>query len=93
MITNNVRLTIDSNKRAEYLSFIDDLVNKSLKDKGNLLYAHYQDINDENQYLILEHWENQAALDAYSKTDHLLNFKNHIGEYVTKKPEIVVFKN
>ncbi|GAA6237630.1 putative quinol monooxygenase [Apilactobacillus micheneri] len=93
MITNNVRLTIDPNKRAEYLSFIDDLVNKSLKDKGNLSYAHYQDVNDENQYLILEHWESQAALDAHSKTDHLINFQNHIGEYVTKKPEILVFKN
>ncbi|MBW1606193.1 putative quinol monooxygenase [Lactobacillus sp. Sy-1] len=89
MIVVNVRITIDPNKRDEYLSFIDDLVTKSLHDKGNLAYGHYQDVNNENQYLILEHWDGQASLDAHLATPHLNNFKDHIGDYVTEKPELL----
>ncbi|TPR40445.1 putative quinol monooxygenase [Apilactobacillus micheneri] len=89
MIVVNVRMTVDPNKRAEYLKFINDLVDKSLKDKGNLAYAHYQDTNNENKYLILEHWDNQEDLDAHLKTKHLVNFQEHIGEFVTEKPELL----
>ncbi|GLB47621.1 hypothetical protein WR164_16000 [Philodulcilactobacillus myokoensis] len=89
MIAVNVRITIDPSKRAAYLKFIDNLVNKSLKDKGNLAYGHYQDVNNENNYLILEHWDNQKDLDAHLKTPHLINFKNHINDYTTKDPELL----
>ncbi|MEJ6400831.1 putative quinol monooxygenase [Nicoliella lavandulae] len=89
MIVVNVRLTVDPNKRTDYLAFIDNLVKNSLNDEGNLAYGHYQDVNNENQYLILEHWKDQAALDAHLKTPHLINFKEHIGEYTTAAPELL----
>ncbi|UQS86107.1 antibiotic biosynthesis monooxygenase (plasmid) [Nicoliella spurrieriana] len=89
MIVVNVRITIDPNKRDEYLKFIGDLVEKSLMDDGNLAYGHYQDVNNENQYLILEHWDSQADLDAHLQTAHLINFKEHIGDYTTQEPELL----
>ncbi|MHA8111350.1 putative quinol monooxygenase [Lactobacillaceae bacterium Melli_B4] len=92
MIVVNVRITIDPKQRDDYLKFIDELVSRSLHDDGNLAYAHYQDVNDEKQYLILEHWADQAALDAHLKTPHLLNFKDHIEDYTVKAPELLMLK-
>ncbi|MGX4644505.1 putative quinol monooxygenase [Holzapfeliella sp. JNUCC 80] len=89
MIIVNVRLTIDPEKRSEYLEFMADLVAKSLKDAGNLAYAHYQDTTNDNQYLILEHWDSQDSLDDHLKTDHLISFKNNIGNFVTEEPELL----
>ncbi|UQS84801.1 antibiotic biosynthesis monooxygenase [Apilactobacillus apisilvae] len=92
MIVVNVRMKINPDKRAEYLGFIKDLVSKSLNDKGNLSYAHYQDTANEDQYLILEHWDSQEDLDAHLQTKHLINFQEHIGDYVTEEPELLFLK-
>ncbi|WP_105956155.1 putative quinol monooxygenase [Apilactobacillus quenuiae] len=60
-----------------------------MKDKENLAYVHYQNTNNENKYLILEHSDNQEDLYARLKTKHLINFQEHIEEFVTEKPELL----
>ena len=85
----NVALTIDTAKRAQYEQFIDALVQGSRAEAGNLDYAHYRRLDSDDQYEIVEHWLDAAAVDFHNETPHFKAFLAHIGDYLVKDPEII----
>lgn len=83
MITINVHLDVISEKKEEYLKFVEDLVITSKNEKGCLLYNHYSNLYEENKFIIVENWENQSALDQHNNTKHLQKFIDEISNYLT----------
>jgi quinol monooxygenase YgiN len=85
----NVALTIDTAKRAEYEQFIDELVQGSRGEAGNRDYAHYRRLGSDDQYEIIEHWADAAAVEFHNGTPHFQKFLAHVGDYLVKDPEII----
>lgn len=84
MIMINVDCQVDPAKKDAFESFVQDLVNKSKQDKGNLFYGYFVDQNDPNHYLIVENWRDQAAVNAHNQTDHLQNFLHTANDYLSQ---------
>lgn len=78
MITINVFLTVKPEKKAEYLAFVKELVAASREDAGCLFYSHFSDLYDENKFVIVENWADQAAIDLHNQTPHLKSFVENI---------------
>lgn len=89
----NVSLTVKPGMQAEYEAFIDKLVQGSLSEAGNLDYGHFKKLGTDNEYEIIEHWKDADAVESHNGTAHFKNFLDHIGDYVTKDPDIIRMDN
>ena len=47
-----------------------ELVEKSQAEAGCLSYELFQDLTDPTQFVFVEKWLNQAAIDAHNESDH-----------------------
>lgn len=85
----NVNLTCQEGKQAEYEAFIARLVNASRAEAGNIVYDHFKKLGSSNEYAIIEHWRDQAAVDFHNQTPHFQEFLAHIGNYLATEPVIL----
>ncbi len=45
------------------------IVNRIREEKGNLRYEYFFSMDDENTVLLIDSWENQAAIDAHHASE------------------------
>ncbi|MBO0472421.1 antibiotic biosynthesis monooxygenase [Enterococcus ureasiticus] len=93
MITINVFLQVKPEKRTDYLAFIVELVNASQQDEGCLFYAHFEKVDQSNQFIIVENWQNSSAVEKHNETPHLKNFMNEASFYLEKEAVIKVSRS
>jgi len=55
---------------------------------GTLAYVLHKNLNDPTEFTYYEVYQDQAALDAHSKTDHMRAFGGKIGALLAGRPEI-----
>ena len=84
MILINVHCKVDPAKRDAFIDFANDLVAKSRQDAGNVFYSYFEDAQTPNDFLIVENWADQAAVDAHNQTAHLQNFLHHANDYLVE---------
>lgn len=90
MIIINVLLDVKVEKRKGFMDFMADMVTKSREEDGCIFYALFEEADHENQFAIVEKWQDQAAVDLHNETPHFKNFVAQINEYLTKDFDIVV---
>lgn len=86
----NVALSCKPEKQAEYEAFIGKLVAASRAESGNLAYSHFKKLNADNEYAIIEHWRDDAAIEAHNQTVHFQQFLKHISDFVSTQPQVIV---
>jgi len=91
MIVLHVSLPIDPARRDEALELIDGLVDQSNREEGAIDYRAAVDIQDENTIRIFEQYEDEAALEAHTNTDHYRAFQEQIPELLAGEPDAVEF--
>ena len=69
------------------------MVQASKKGSGNLYYVLFKNVQEKNDYLIVEHWQDNKALNKHSQTTHFVDFFKVIPSYLTKKYSIIKLKN
>lgn len=85
----NVSLAVKPGLQTNYEAFIDRLVAGSRSEAGNLRYDHFKKCDSQTDYEIIEHWQDQAAVDFHNNTDHFQAFLNGVGEFLTADPVII----
>ncbi len=60
----------------------------SLQEEGCQEYGFWFAFDDENELLVFERWDDQAALDAHFQTPHLAEFAQAIPTWVDGAPDI-----
>ncbi|MQS90300.1 putative quinol monooxygenase [Companilactobacillus mishanensis] len=85
----NVSLKVKPGKEAAYEEFVSKLVEGSSNEAGNISYGHYKKLGTKDEYEIIEHWKDAAAVESHNATPHFQNFAKNIGEYVTEDPDII----
>ncbi|MBV7390034.1 MULTISPECIES: putative quinol monooxygenase [Enterococcus] len=88
MIIINVLLKVKPEKREEFLVFVEDLVSKSRQDEGALFYDCLESLDTKNQFMIIENWRDQAAVDLHNETAHLKKFIVEIDQYLAADKEL-----
>ena len=57
-------------------------------EEGNIFYQVAKDRENENAYLVLEHYKDQESVDAHGKSDHFRSAGREIGECLDGPPII-----
>ena len=69
MIVSSTKISVISENRKEFLQTLHSLIDRVRREKGCVSHNVYQDVEDENAFIIVEEWETQADLDNHLRSD------------------------
>ena len=90
MIVINAEFYIVPEQKKQFLDEISELIQESRKEEGCLSYQLYEAVTDENNFVMVEKWENQQAIELHNATSHLQNFAKKVPDYSRDAPKITV---
>ncbi|WP_321379905.1 putative quinol monooxygenase [Trichococcus shcherbakoviae] len=90
MIVINAEFYIIPEQKQQFLNEISELIKESRKEEGCLSYQIYQAVTDENNFVMVEKWENPQAIELHNTMSHLQNFAKKVPNYSRKAPQITV---
>jgi len=86
------KLTIKPGTNADFETAMKALQAKVRADEpGNKLYALHKTA-DSNVYVMLERYDDQAALDAHRAAPHFKELGRKLGEYPAGRPDVQVMQ-
>jgi len=85
IITKKVVFIAKDDSIKELKSLLTDMVKPSQAEKGCLLYEIYQINEKPNTFVVIESWENEAALDGHKNSSHYAHYKAHFEPYAADK--------
>ncbi|AAG20902.1 MULTISPECIES: putative quinol monooxygenase [Halobacterium] len=88
MIVVHATFRFDPDARDDALELIADLVEQSQTEDGLIDYRAAVDVSDPNVVRFFEQYEDAAAFDAHSQTDHFQAFEQQLPELLAGEPEI-----
>ena len=74
MIAIEEKLEVQPAKRTEFLEATKALVDGSRLEAGNVSYDLFQSTEDENVFMMIEKWEDQAAVETHNTSAHFGQF-------------------
>ena len=92
MIAVIAELTVQDGKGAEFESAVADLIAQiELNEPGNREYRLVRSKADPNSYRIFELYDDEAALDVHSKSDHFRAAGTRFAPVLAGAPQIEQF--
>jgi quinol monooxygenase YgiN len=86
----NASFFINKDKIEIFLADITPLIESSRIEVGCLDYNLYESFEEPGHFIMIEHWENQEAINEHNKNLLLLNLLKNIPSYSDKRPNITV---
>jgi quinol monooxygenase YgiN len=80
MVTGKFAISPDD--RADFLEFVTALVPVERSVTGCLSFDIYEDVVTPNTFLVMEQWEDEAALDAYTETEAYAEHDDTLSSFV-----------
>jgi quinol monooxygenase YgiN len=68
-------IEVAEESRNDFIRHASEMAKTTRTESGCNAYAFFQDIEDPNRFRIYEEWENEAALEAHFKTDHMAEYR------------------
>lgn len=75
-------------ERAALEGLLATMQEKSRLEDGCISYGFFQSIEDETEYVAVEEWESQEALDAHFQQPHLAEFSAGLAKTVASAPSV-----
>jgi quinol monooxygenase YgiN len=69
MIVSSTKISVPPENRKEFLQTLHPLIDRVRQEKGCIRYEVYQDVENENTFILVEEWEAQADLDEHLRSD------------------------
>ncbi|WP_282801654.1 putative quinol monooxygenase [Secundilactobacillus kimchicus] len=85
----NVDLAVKPGQQESYEAFIDQLVQGSRSEPGNISYNHFKKLGSDTDYEIIEHWQDDDAVAFHNNTSHFQTFLNGVSDFLTTDPVII----
>ena len=92
MIVLHAAFPIDPTQREKALDLISDLVEHSRAEDGIVEYHATTDLAEENTVRFFERYEDEAAFEAHTQTDHFAEFEAALPELLAGEPEAYRFE-
>ena len=88
MIVLHATFPLDPAKRDEALDLIEDLVEQSQQEDGMIDYRAATDVSDPTLVRFFEQYEDAAAFEAHSQTEHFQEFEAALPDLLAGEPEV-----
>jgi quinol monooxygenase YgiN len=89
-ITVIAKLKVKAGSEAAFEAAGREMISKVGGETGTLTYVLHKDVRDPSTFIYYEVYQDQAALDAHGKTDHMKAFGGKIATLLDGRPEIHV---
>lgn len=89
MIT--AKVYINPGSEADFIAAAQEMITNSNKEEGCTGYMLYQDPYEKTNFIFVESYKNQAAVDAHFATPYFKGFGDKIGSMTSKPTEIKIF--
>jgi PTH1 family peptidyl-tRNA hydrolase len=84
------RLLLNEASLASFKLCADKILVKSREENGNISYNLYQNFSRKSEFLFVEIYQDQEALDIHFNSEHLKLFLSEIKSYLLKEPVIEI---
>jgi quinol monooxygenase YgiN len=92
-ITVIAKLKVQPGKDAEFEAAAKQMIATVKESEPNTLaYVLHKNTKDATEFIYYEVYQDQAALDAHGKTDHMKAFGGKIGALLAGRPEISILQ-
>ncbi len=88
MIVTVGRVKTDPEKRADLIRIAQTVARASRAEKGCSSYRIYQDTELENEFVFVEEWESEEALQRHFATPHIAEFMRAIPTVIVAAPDV-----
>ncbi|MCB1646477.1 MAG: antibiotic biosynthesis monooxygenase [Pseudomonadales bacterium] len=83
------RIPVQPGKNAEFEAVFAELqAAVKANEPGNNFYELHKSSSDENLYIVMEQYADQAAVDAHGASDHFKTIGAKMGPFMAGRPEI-----
>jgi quinol monooxygenase YgiN len=82
------RVQTDAHRRAELLRIGQTVAAASRLEPGCIDYRIYQDTENEHEFVFIEEWESDAALQQHFATSHVAEFMQAIRATLVAPPDV-----
>jgi quinol monooxygenase YgiN len=82
------RVVSDAARRDQLVHVGQAVARASREEDGCISYRVYQDSERENEFVFVEEWENQEALDRHFRTAHVAEFMRDIMPTLAVPPDV-----
>jgi quinol monooxygenase YgiN len=82
------RVRTDAEKRAELVQIARTVVAASRQDEGCISYRFYEDTEVANDFVFIEEWESDDALQKHFATAHIAEFMRAVPAALTAPPDV-----
>jgi quinol monooxygenase YgiN len=82
------RVVTDASRRAELVRVGQAVAAASRAEEGCISYRVYEDTELENEFVFVEEWESQEALDRHFTTPHVAQLMAAVPTTVTAPPDV-----
>ncbi|WP_422661461.1 putative quinol monooxygenase [Paenibacillus sp. EC2-1] len=91
MIIIHAEMKVNPELEAEFLVTIQELIESSRTEAGNVSYKLMKDIEQDNTYLMVEQWKDQEAVAAHNTSSHFQAFVATAPKYLTAPLQVQAF--
>ena len=82
------RVVTDADKRADLVLVGQTVAAASRLEPGCMSYRLYQDTENENEFVFVEEWESDAALQQHFASSHVAEFLQAIRATIVAPPDV-----
>lgn len=91
MIVLHAEFPIDPDSREQALEAAEELVAATNEEPGAIAYSAAVDLVDENRLRFVERYEDEAAFEAHSSSEHFQEFEQQLPDLLAGEPEVTRF--
>lgn len=84
-ITKKVTFVAKEGHIAPLKALLEAMVQPSRAEKGCLKYNIYQIESDPKRFIVIEAWEDEAALEGHKHSKHYQHYKSHYEPHTAEK--------
>jgi quinol monooxygenase YgiN len=82
------RVRTDADKRAELIRIGQAVAAASREEAGCIDYRLYEDTENSNEFVFVEEWQNDEALQQHFRTSHIAAFMGAIPATIVAPPDV-----
>jgi len=91
MIIIHATLTIDSAKETLFLNEMTTLLDASRAEEGNISYDLTKQTDKENEFKMIEIWEDMSAVAKHNTSAHFTSFSEKAKDYLIAPLQLSVY--
>ncbi|AOH54720.1 monooxygenase [Peribacillus muralis] len=92
MIIIHAVFNINPAKQDAFLAEIQPLIDSSRAESGNVSYNLHKDTEKDNQFTMVEIWEDKQAVASHNSSEHFTSFVGKAKDFLTAPLDVKAFE-